>query len=165
MASAEGGVEIEVTAHEKPEAIRRVHVDALYGVQSFVARNLAAELAGSAELARPMADIIEKLYRVYEETDASLAEINPLVVTKDGAVLAIDAKLNFDDNALERHAEIEAMRDTEAEDLGEAKARKEGSCVSQATWAVSSTAPALPWRSLQSIESQVARGGAPDGHQ
>jgi len=126
MASAEGGVEIEVTAHEKPEAIRRVRVDPLYGVHGFVARNLAVELAGSAELARPMADMIEKLYRVYEASDASLAEINPLVVTTDGAVLAIDAKLNFDDNALERHPEIEAMRDTEAEDPGEAKARKEG---------------------------------------
>jgi succinyl-CoA synthetase beta subunit len=92
----------------------------------FVARNLAAELAGSAELARPMADVIEKLYRVYEANDASLAEINPLVVTTAGAVLAIDAKLNFDDNALERHAEIEALRDREAEDAGEAKARAEG---------------------------------------
>jgi succinyl-CoA synthetase beta subunit len=126
MASAEGGVEIEVTAREKPQAIRRVHVDPLYGMHPFVARNLAAELAGSAELARPMADVIEKLYRVYEANDASLAEINPLVVTTAGAVLAIDAKLNFDDNALERHAEIEALRDREAEDAGEAKARAEG---------------------------------------
>ncbi len=126
MASAEGGVEIEITAKEKPEAIKRVHVDPLYGVQSFAARNLAAELAGDAELAKPMADIIEKLYRVFMETDASLSEINPLVVTKDGRVLAIDAKLNFDDNALYRHADIEAMRDTEAEDAGEATARAEG---------------------------------------
>ena len=126
MASAEGGVEIEVTAREKPQAIRRVHVDPLYGVQSFAARNLAMELAGSAELARPMTDIIEKLYRVYHEMDASLAEINPLVVTKDGRVVAIDAKLNFDDNALDRHPDVEAMRDSEAEDAGEAKARAEG---------------------------------------
>jgi succinyl-CoA synthetase beta subunit len=126
MASAEGGVEIEVTAREKPQAIQRVHVDPLYGVHPFVARNLAAELAGSAELARPMADVIEKLYRVYEANDASLAEINPLVVTTAGAVLAIDAKLNFDDNALDRHPEIEALRDREAEDAGEAKARAEG---------------------------------------
>jgi succinyl-CoA synthetase beta subunit len=126
MASAEGGVEIEITAKEKPQAIKRVQVDPLYGVQSFAARNLAAELAGNAELAKPMADIIEKLYRVFIETDASLAEINPLVVTKDGRVLAIDAKLNFDDNALYRHADIEAMRDIEAEDAGEKQARAEG---------------------------------------
>ncbi|HEX6790095.1 MAG TPA: ADP-forming succinate--CoA ligase subunit beta [Candidatus Krumholzibacteria bacterium] len=126
MASAEGGVEIEITAKEKPEAIKRVHVDPLYGVQSFAARNLAAALAGSAELARPMADIIEKLYRVYEQNDASLAEINPLVITKDNRVIAIDAKMNFDDNALERHPEIEALRDRDAEDAGEGKARAEG---------------------------------------
>jgi succinyl-CoA synthetase beta subunit len=126
MGSAEGGVEIEITAKEKPQAIKRVHVDPLYGVQPYAARNLAAELAGNAEIAKPMADIIEKLYRVFDECDASLAEINPLVVTKDGRVLAIDAKLNFDDNALYRHADVEAMRDTEAEDAGEAKARAEG---------------------------------------
>jgi succinyl-CoA synthetase beta subunit len=126
MASAEGGVEIEVTARENPRAIRRVLVDPLQGIHPFAARNLAAELARSAELARPMADIIEKLYRVFDETDASLAEINPLVITADGRVLAIDAKLNFDDNALYRHPDIEALRDSDAEDAGEAKARAEG---------------------------------------
>jgi len=126
MASAEGGVEIEITAKENPQAIKRVYVDPLQGVHPFQARNLAAELAGNADLARPMADIIEKLYRVFDGTDASLSEINPLVVTKDGRVLAIDAKLNFDDNALYRHADIEALRDTEAEDAGEARARAEG---------------------------------------
>jgi succinyl-CoA synthetase beta subunit len=126
MASAEGGVEIEITAKENPQAIRRVIVDPLYGVHPFAARNLAAELAGTPELARPMADIIEKLYRVYHEMDASLAEINPLVVTKDGRVVAIDAKMNFDDNALERHPDVEALRDRDAEDAGEAKARAEG---------------------------------------
>jgi succinyl-CoA synthetase beta subunit len=125
MASAEGGVEIEITAKEKPEAIQRVHVDPLRGVEPFAARRLAMALCGDAELARPMADIIEKLYRVYYETDASLAEINPLVVTADRRVLAIDAKLNFDDNALYRHADIEKMRDLDAEDAGEIRARKE----------------------------------------
>ena len=126
MASAEGGVEIEITAKENPQAIRRVLVDPLYGVHPFAARNLAAELAGSAELARPMADIIEKLYRVYHDMDASLAEINPLVVTTDNRVVAIDAKMNFDDNALERHPDVEALRDRDAEDAGEAQARGEG---------------------------------------
>jgi len=126
MASAEGGVEIEVTAKEKPQAIRRVHVDPLRGVESFAARRLALALVGDPELARPAADIIEKLYRVYHDTDASLAEINPLVVTADRRVLAIDAKLNFDDNALYRHPDLEALLDLDAEDPGETKARAEG---------------------------------------
>jgi succinyl-CoA synthetase beta subunit len=126
MASAEGGVEIEVTAKEKPSAIHRMSVDPLRGVEPFAARRLALALVGDPELARPTADIIEKLYRVYEATDASLAEINPLVVTRDRRVLAIDAKLNFDDNALYRHPDIEALRDLEAEDAGETQARAEG---------------------------------------
>ena len=126
MASAEGGVEIEITAKEKPEAIKRVLVDPLYGLHPFAARRLAAALVGDADLTRQAADIVEKLYRVYDETDASLAEINPLVVTRDRRVVAIDAKMNFDDNALYRHGDIEAMRDGEAEDEGEARARAEG---------------------------------------
>jgi len=126
MASAEGGVEIEVTAKENPSAIQRVWVDPLYGVHPFAARRLATALAGDAELAKPMADIIEKLYRLYDDVDASLAEINPLVVTPDRRVLALDAKLNFDDNALYRHADFETMRDLEAEDEGEVRARAEG---------------------------------------
>ena len=126
MASAEGGVEIEVTAKENPSAIQRVWVDPLYGVHAFVARRLSMALAGDAELAKPMADIIQKLYTLYDDVDASLAEINPLVVTPDRRVLALDAKLNFDDNALYRHADFEAMRDLDAEDEGEVRARAEG---------------------------------------
>jgi succinyl-CoA synthetase beta subunit len=126
MASAEGGVEIEVTAKENPSAIQRVWVDPLYGVHPFAARRLAMALAGDAELAKPMADIIQKLYALYDQVDASLAEINPLVVTPDRRVLALDAKLNFDDNALYRHADFEAMRDLDAEDEGEVRARNEG---------------------------------------
>ena len=126
MASAEGGVEIEVTAKENPSAIQRVWVDPLYGVHAFAARRLSMALAGDAELAKPMADIIQKLYTLYDDVDASLAEINPLVVTPDRRVLALDAKLNFDDNALYRHADFEAMRDLDAEDEGEVRARAEG---------------------------------------
>ena len=124
MASAEGGVEIEVTAKENPSAIQRVWVDPLYGVHAFAARRLSMALAGDAELAKPMADIIQKLYTLYDDVDASLAEINPLVVTPDRRVLALDAKLNFDDNALYRHADFEAMRDLDAEDEGGARARR-----------------------------------------
>jgi succinyl-CoA synthetase beta subunit len=126
MASPEGGVEIEITAREKPQAIQRVWVDPLHGVHPFQARRLAMSLVGDPELARPTADIIERLYRLYHDLDASLAEINPLVVTTDRRVLALDAKLNFDDNALYRHADIEALRDVGAEDAGEVKARAEG---------------------------------------
>ncbi|MCI0452172.1 MAG: ADP-forming succinate--CoA ligase subunit beta [Candidatus Latescibacteria bacterium] len=126
MGSADGGVEIEVTAKENPSAIQRVWVDPLYGVHPFAARRLAMALARDAELAKPMADIIQKLYTLYDEVDASLAEINPLVVTTDRRVLALDAKLNFDDNALERHPDLEAMRDLDAEDEGEVRARNEG---------------------------------------
>jgi succinyl-CoA synthetase beta subunit len=126
MASAEGGVEIEVTAKENPSAIQRLVIDPLYGLQSFEARRLATALMKDPELVRPAADIIEKLYRVYMDTDASLAEINPLVVTTDRRVLAIDAKMNFDDNALYRHKDIEALRDLDAEDEGEIRARAEG---------------------------------------
>lgn len=126
MASAEGGVEIEVTAKENPGAIQRVLVDPLQGLAPFQARRLAMALVKDTELARPVADIVEKLYRVYDELDASLAEINPMVVTTDRRVLAVDAKLNFDDNALYRHADLEALRDVGAEDAGEVKARAEG---------------------------------------
>jgi len=124
MASAEGGVEIEVTAKENPSAIQRVWVDPLYGVHPFAARRLAMALAGDAELAKPMADIIQKLYALYDQVDASLAEINPLVVTPDRRVLALDAKLNFDDNALYRHPDIAAMRDPDEEDPRETEAAK-----------------------------------------
>jgi succinyl-CoA synthetase beta subunit len=126
MSSSEGGVEIEVVAKEKPEAIHRVTVDPLDGMMSFHARGIAQKLDGDFKIARQIATIIEKLYRVYNDTDASLAEINPLIVTSDGEVKAIDAKINIDDSALYRHQDIEAMRDLSAEDAGEAKARDAG---------------------------------------
>jgi succinyl-CoA synthetase beta subunit len=126
MTSAEGGVEIEVTAKENPEAIKRLHVDPLYGVQPFASRRVAAQLHDDIKVVRQIATIIEKLYNVYHHVDASLAEINPLIVTPEGEVLAIDAKINIDDNALYRHPDIEEMRDHDAEDSGEAEARDAG---------------------------------------
>jgi succinyl-CoA synthetase beta subunit len=126
MASAEGGVEIEVTAKEKPEAIHRVHVDPVYGLMPFQARDVAAKLHPDFKVARQIASILEKLYRVYIDADSSLAEINPLVVTGDGQVVAIDAKINVDDNALFRQQAIEKMRDVTAEDPGEVAAREAG---------------------------------------
>jgi succinyl-CoA synthetase beta subunit len=126
MSSAEGGVEIEVTAKENPDAIKRLTVDPLFGVQGFEARRVAGALVDDIKVARQIASIIEKLYNVYHSVDASLAEINPLIVTPEGQVLAIDAKINIDDSALYRHGNIEEMRDLQAEDPGEVEARGEG---------------------------------------
>jgi succinyl-CoA synthetase beta subunit len=126
MASSEGGVEIEVVAREKPEAIHRLVVDPLRGLLPFQARALAGKLHRDFNVARQIADIVEKLYRVYVDVDASLAEINPLVVTPSGGVRAIDAKINIDDNALYRHPDIEQLRDIAAEDPGEVAAREAG---------------------------------------
>ncbi|NIM19510.1 MAG: ADP-forming succinate--CoA ligase subunit beta [Candidatus Latescibacteria bacterium] len=126
MASAEGGVEIEVVAKENPEAIMRLHVDPLFGVQPFQSRGLASKLNSDFNLVRQIAQIIEKLYTVYDRADASLAEINPLVITKDGRVVAIDAKVNIDDSALYRQKKLEELRDVSAEDPGEVKAREAG---------------------------------------
>jgi succinyl-CoA synthetase beta subunit len=124
MASAAGGVEIEVVARETPEAIRRLSVDPRYGLLPFQARALAGALHSDFAVVQQIAAVVEKLYRVFESTDASLAEINPLVVTPGRDVVAIDAKINVDDSALYRQKDIEAMRDVSAEDPGEVEARK-----------------------------------------
>ncbi len=126
MASAEGGVEIEVTAKENPEAIHRLNVDPVYGLMSFQARDIASKLHPDFKVVRQIASILEKLYQVYLDADSSLAEINPLVVTSDGQVVAIDAKVNVDDSALYRQKAIEEMRDVAAEDPGEVSARGAG---------------------------------------
>ena len=126
MSSSEGGVEIEVVAKEKPEAIHRLAIDPLVGMLGFEARDIAMKLDPDFKVARQIATIIEKLYTVYTHTDASLAEINPLIVTPQGEVKAIDAKINIDDSALYRHKNIEEMRDLSAEDAGEVKARDAG---------------------------------------
>ncbi|MDH3216138.1 MAG: ADP-forming succinate--CoA ligase subunit beta [Candidatus Krumholzibacteria bacterium] len=126
MASAAGGVDIEEVARDRPEAIHRLTVDPLYGVLAFQSRALARELHDDPAVARQIAVIIEKLYAAFDETDASLAEINPLVVTPAGEVIAIDAKVNVDDSALFRQGEVEAMRDLSAEDPGETESRKMG---------------------------------------
>lgn len=126
IASAEGGVEIEEVARTNPEAIHRLSVDPLYGVMPFQSRALAGRLHGDFRVARQIATIVEKLYCAFDRVDASLAEINPLVVTPEGEVVAIDAKINVDDNALYRQSDVESMRDLSAEDEGEAEAREMG---------------------------------------
>ncbi|MGD0693503.1 MAG: ADP-forming succinate--CoA ligase subunit beta [Terriglobia bacterium] len=122
MASTEGGVEIEVVAAERPEKILKEFIDPAVGFQAFQARDLAFGLALDAAQVNQAVKFFASLYRAFEATDASLAEINPFVVTKDGRLLALDAKMNFDDNALFRHPEIRELRDKDEEDPLEVKA-------------------------------------------
>lgn len=126
MASAEGGVEIEEVAAKHPDAIKRSPVDPTVGFQPFQGRELAMEIGLGGELMRPAAGLIASLYRAFDDKDCSLAEINPLVVTKDGRILAADAKLNFDDNALYRHKDVAALRDLAEEDPLEVRAQEAG---------------------------------------
>lgn len=124
MASAFGGVEIEEVAREHPDAILREHFDPALGLLAFQARKLAFGVGLSGVAFAEFVKLAQALARAYNETDASLAEINPLVITEDGKVLALDAKMNFDDNALSRHPEIAALRDQEEEDPYEVEASK-----------------------------------------
>jgi len=124
MACAEGGVEIEEIAARTPGKILKAYVDPLLGVQAFQARELAFGLGLPKEQVGKAVKFILALTRAFIEKDASLAEINPLVVTKQGDLLALDAKMTFDANALFRHPDIEAMRDTTEEDPRELEASK-----------------------------------------
>ena len=124
MASSEGGMDIEEVAHKTPEKIIKVFVDPLVGLTDDEALNLAAGI-GVPEGSRAQAvDTLKKLYRCYMETDASLAEINPLILEGNGNIKALDAKFNFDSNALYRHPEIVAYRDLDEEDADEIEASK-----------------------------------------
>ncbi len=126
MISAAGGVDIEDTAHTNPEAIRRIPIDPVIGIRPYQARDAVLAVGKSGAQALAMADILVKLWDVFVENDASLAEINPLVVTDDGKVLALDAKVSIDDNALFRHSNLEAMRDSADETAGSILAREMG---------------------------------------
>lgn len=122
MASTEGGVEIEKVAAETPEKILKVWADQSYGLQAFQARELAYGLGFKGKTARQAANFIMALFQAYVGVDASLAEINPLVLTEEGKVVAIDAKLNLDDNALYRHKDLAELRDLHEEDPLEVEA-------------------------------------------
>lgn len=122
MASQEGGVEIEEVAATHPEKIFREVIDPATGLLPFQARNLAFQLDLPKGAVNKAVKFMTALYQAYVEKDCSIAEINPLVLTGDGDVLALDAKLNFDDNALYRHADILALRDEEEEDPKEIEA-------------------------------------------
>jgi succinyl-CoA synthetase beta subunit len=124
MVSTEGGVEIEKVAAETPEKILKVTVEPDVGFQPFQARKLAFGLGLSGLQFKNAVKFLLSLYKAYVATDASLAEINPLVVTKEGDVMALDAKMNFDDNALYRHKDIYEYRDLDEEEPLEIEASK-----------------------------------------
>nr|MCU0887435.1 ADP-forming succinate--CoA ligase subunit beta [Rubritepida sp.] len=111
MASTEGGMEIEEVAEHHPEKILRVHVDPATGVQGWHGRKLAFGLGLEGKQVNAFVAFVSGLYRAYTELDCAIVEINPLVVTKQGEVVALDAKVSFDDNALFRHKDLEALRD------------------------------------------------------
>jgi len=124
VASTEGGVEIETVAAKTPEKIIREPIDPLAGLQPFQTRKVAKQLGFEQSQTRAATKLFDGLYRTFIGCDCSMVEINPLVVTKKNEILALDAKFNFDDNALYRHPEIEAMRDFAEEDPREVEASK-----------------------------------------
>lgn len=126
MVSAAGGIDIEEVAAKTPEKIHKMAVDPRIGLRSFEARELAFKLFRDISLVRQVSDILLKLYKVFWEYDASLVEINPLITTPINKVIAIDAKINIDDNGLFRQKDIAAMRDLDAENPSEVEAREAG---------------------------------------
>jgi succinyl-CoA synthetase beta subunit len=126
MASAAGGMEIEEVAKENPAAILKEHVNPAVGLQPYQARKLAFGLGLAPEAATAAVPFMQALYRAFVEADASLLEINPCVVTGDGRLVALDAKINFDDNALYRHKDFRELRDLDEEDPLEVEASKYG---------------------------------------
>ncbi len=124
MASTEGGMDIEEVAAKTPEKLHKFPVDPTIGIWPSTARRIAYSLGLDGDQVKEGSKFITNLYRFYDEMDCSLLEINPLVQTKDGRVLALDAKVNFDDNALYRHKDVLEMRDTDEEDPLEVEASK-----------------------------------------
>jgi succinyl-CoA synthetase beta subunit len=126
MFSTKGGMDIEQVADEDPDAIAHLHVDPLLGFQDFHGRRLAFEGGVAADLVRPVGAMLAKLYEVFVAEEATLVEVNPLIVTPDREVRALDAKVTLDGNALFRHPENAALRDPSAEDPQEQMAKERG---------------------------------------
>lgn len=126
MASAEGGMDIEEVNRVSPEKIIREHIDPFLGLRDYQIRNLAYGIDLPRDLWKQFINIARALYRSYIESDATLAEINPLIIDSDGNLLAVDGKMSIDDNALYRHADLAEMRDTSAEPPAETEARAAG---------------------------------------
>ena len=126
MCSVEGGMEIEQLAEERPEALAKVPVSALTGIDAETAQKIVAEAGFPEELRADVAEVIQKLWEVFEKEDATLVEVNPLVKTGDGTILALDGKVSLDDNAQFRHEDHAALVDERTEDPLEAKAKANG---------------------------------------
>jgi succinyl-CoA synthetase beta subunit len=126
MASSEGGVEIEEVAKDNPDAIHKFVIDPDLGLTPFLARKIAFALFTDFNLVKQGADLFQKLYRIFMDTDSSLVEINPLVITEEGKLLALDGKMNFDDNALFRQSAIEALNEPTEDELKELDAKEKG---------------------------------------
>jgi succinyl-CoA synthetase beta subunit len=124
IASTEGGMDIEKVAHDTPEKILTIYVDPASGIQPFHGRRIAKALKVTGETAKQMGALIDKLYKAFVAKDMSLLEINPLVITDKGDVVCLDAKINFDDNALYRHKEIAELHDPNEQDPAELEAAK-----------------------------------------
>jgi succinyl-CoA synthetase beta subunit len=124
IASTEGGMDIEAVAKETPEKIKTFQIDPASGFSAHTGRSIAAALKLTGDQVKQAVSLIEGLYKAFLAKDMSLLEINPLVVTKSGQVICLDAKINFDDNALYRHPDIQALRDPDEEDASEREAAK-----------------------------------------
>jgi succinyl-CoA synthetase beta subunit len=124
MASSEGGMDIEEVAEHTPEKIHKVHIDPSRGLTDAEADDVAVKIGVPADSVPQARAVLQGLYKAFWDTDASLAEINPLILTGDGKVIALDAKMNFDSNALYRHPELVALRDLDEEDPAEIEASK-----------------------------------------
>src|ERR671919_1752928 len=126
MLSRMGGMDVEEVAELDPEAMRMLHVDPLIGFQDFHGRRLAFEAGIASDVIRPVGAMLGKLYEVFEREDATLVEVNPLLITKDRKVVALDAKVTIDGSALYRHPDVAEMRDVSAEDPQERMAKERG---------------------------------------
>ena len=124
MVSTEGGMEIEKVAEEDPEKITKIHIDPLLGINSFQAKKLAYALGLSGDAFKSAVKVFMRMYQCYQGTDATIVEVNPLILTKDKNIIVLDSKINFDDNALFRHKDIAGMRDLDEEDPMEVEAGK-----------------------------------------
>jgi len=126
MVSAAGGIDIEEVAKETPEKIFKLEIDPLLGLHPFQARELGSKIYSDFKIASKSAEVIMKLYKAFWENDCSLAEINPFITTSTGEVWALDAKINIDDSGLDRHPELEKLRDLDSEEKSEIEAREKG---------------------------------------
>lgn len=124
IASSAGGMDIEEVAEKSPEKILRVPIDPALGIQPFQGRKIAYALGLEADLVRPLSDLVSRLYKLYIDMDSTLVEINPLVITNEKKIVALDAKMSFEDDALFRHKDLEPLRDVEQEDPFEVEAQQ-----------------------------------------